>query len=100
MITIFGVTLHKPLKTDILPIGLAALIGLLLITPLSLIAPPQTVFSWVCAGMTGAILSAMGVQARRGVRHIVLITFCCIPTAFLGHAAWLLISKLVTSSVS
>ena len=96
MIKILGVSLNKPEKTDILPIGVTTLIGLLLIYPFSLVIAPPTMLAWGCAGFTGAMLSSMGVNARQGLRHITLIVLCSLPMALLGHVVGLLIVNLLT----
>jgi hypothetical protein len=95
MIKILGVSLHKPDKTDILPIGVATLIGLLLIYPFSFVMAPKTILSWVFAWFTGAILSSMGVKAREGLRHIALIVLCSLPMALLGHFVGLSIVNML-----
>ena len=90
---LLGIEIKKPTKTDILPISLASLIGLLLINPLSAVLPPETMLSCFFAGITGAILASMGIQARQGMRHIVLITVFCLPMSMVGHIIGLLIAS-------
>lgn len=91
---VLGVVLNKPAKADILPIGVVTLIGLLLMYPLSMVVVPQTILAWVFAGFTGAMLAAMGVNAREGLKHIVLIVLCCLPMAMLGHVVGVVVLGL------
>ena len=82
---IFGIQTKQPTSKDIFIVGVTTLLGLLLILPLSPIVQPQTILAWTLAGAMGSLLAAMGITARSGGKHLVVIIFFSLIAAVIGH---------------